>query len=72
MAPCPLALPEPLVGFTRAYEGQTLLAVFNLSDQPVPLDLAAFRRLTVLEESGFAAAGSCLGPFGAMFARVGD
>jgi alpha-glucosidase len=67
-----ISLPEPLVGFIRAYEGETLLAVFNLSDQPVPLDLAAFGSLTVLEESGFAAPGRRLDPFGAMFARVGD
>jgi alpha-glucosidase len=67
-----VSLPEPLVGFIRAYEGDNLLAVFNLSDQPAPLDLTAFGRLTVLEESGFAAPGSSLGPYGVMFARVGD
>jgi alpha-glucosidase len=47
-----------------------VLAVFNLSGQPVPLDLAAFGRLTVLDESGFADPGRHLGPFGAIFARI--
>src|SRR5689334_4942071 len=67
-----VALPEPLVGFTREYDGEALLAVFNLSAQPAPLVLAIFGRLTFLEESGLAAPGHCLGPFGVMFARVGD
>ena len=52
------------------HETQRVLAVFNLSDRPVPPDLAALGRLTVLEESGFADPGGCLGPFGAMFTRI--
>ncbi len=35
----PLALATPLVGFVREHQGQRVLAVFNLSDQPVPLPL---------------------------------
>lgn len=31
----PVALPFPLVGFVREHAGQRVLAVFNLSDQPV-------------------------------------
>jgi alpha-glucosidase len=65
-----LPLQEPLVGFTRTYEVQRVLVVFNLSDRPVPLDLAAFGRLTVLAESGFADPGDRLGPFGVVFARI--
>jgi alpha-glucosidase len=67
-----VSLPEPLAGFTRTHEGQGVLAVFNLSGQPVPLDLAAFGRLTVLDESGFADPGRHLGPFGAVFARIAE
>jgi len=67
-----VSLPEPLADFTRTHEGQGVLAVFNLSGQPVPLDLAAFGRLTVLDESGFADPGRHLGPFGAVFARIAE
>ncbi|PSC05521.1 alpha-glucosidase [Alsobacter soli] len=35
----PLALPEPLVGFERSYEGRRTLCVFNLSDARASLDL---------------------------------
>ncbi|MFL5280021.1 MAG: alpha-glucosidase [Rhodopila sp.] len=65
-----LPLPEPLVGFTRTHEAQSVLAMFNLSDRPAPVDLAGFGRLTVLEESGFADPAGCLEPFGAVFARI--
>jgi hypothetical protein len=80
-----VSLPEPLVGFTRTHEAQCVLAVFNLSDRLVPLDLAAFGPLTMLEESGFEEPGHtlgchslgghgpkgyCLGPFGAIFAQI--
>ncbi len=66
----PVALPEPLVGFVRALDGQRVLAVFNLADRPVLFDRDEFGRLSVLEDSGFGDPGASLAPYGAMFAAV--
>ncbi len=50
----PLALPEPLVGFVREHEDSRVLAVFNLSAAPAPVDLADFAAVRPCPESGFA------------------
>ena len=69
----PVSLPFPLVGFIREHAGQRVLAVFNLSDQPAVLDLAAYERGSPMEGSGFE---ECLGgedrlqPFGVLFAEI--
>jgi alpha-glucosidase len=66
----PVVLPSPLVGFVREYDGQRVLAVFNLSDQPALLDWAAS---AAMAGNGFE---ECLGgdgqlrPFGVLFAEL--
>ena len=65
-----IALSDPLIGCIREYEGQRVLAVFNLSGQPVAFDRTAFGRLEVLKASGFADPGALLPPFGALFAEL--
>jgi alpha-glucosidase len=63
-------LPSPLVGFVREYDGQRVLAVFNLSEQTVLLDGAAYRPM---EGSGFEeclADDGWLRPFGVMFTQL--
>ena len=50
----PLALPEPLVGFVREHEGSRVLAVFNLSAAPAPVELADFAIARICHETGFA------------------
>ena len=68
-----VALPSPLVGFVREHEGQRVLAVFNLSDRAVVLDLAGFRIGVTMAGNGFE---GCLGndghlqPFGVLFAEL--
>jgi alpha-glucosidase len=68
----PLAVDEPLVGFTRETDQQAVLAVFNLSDQPAAFDLGRDGAWRPETESGFAppSTGSCveLPPYGALFA----
>ncbi len=49
----PLDLPEPLVGFIRELDGDQVLALFNLSDRPVTVDISAFGGLIPCVESGF-------------------
>jgi alpha-glucosidase len=69
----PLALPSPLVGFIRDYEGQSVLAVFNLSDQAVPIDLTAFDRSPPMQGNGFEGCldgNGRLQPFGVLFAEL--
>jgi alpha-glucosidase len=69
----PLTLPEPLVGFVREHEGQRVLAVFNLSDQPVALDLPADELGSPMQGSGFEDCFSGAGrlqPFGVLFADL--
>jgi alpha-glucosidase len=69
----PVALPSPLVGFVREHDGQRVLAVFNLSDRAVVLDLAGFQLGVTMEGHGFE---GCLGndgrlqPFGVLFAEL--
>jgi alpha-glucosidase len=63
-------LPSPLVGFVREHDGRRVLAVFNLSDQPVLLDGAGYR---AMEGSGFEAClddGGRLQPFGVLFSQL--
>ncbi len=50
----PLALAEPLVGFVREHAGERVLAVFNLSDRTVPLDLSALGIVRSLPQTPFA------------------
>jgi alpha-glucosidase len=69
----PLTLAPPLVGFVREHEGQRLLAVFNLSDQPVALDLPAYERGSPIQGTGFEgcfAGDGRLQPFGVLFADL--
>ncbi|MDR3538153.1 MAG: alpha glucosidase [Acetobacteraceae bacterium] len=67
----PLALAEPLVGFVREHAGERVLAVFNLSDRTVLLDLSALATVRPLVESGFAVAleagRGALPPYGVLF-----
>ncbi|MDR3529709.1 MAG: alpha glucosidase [Rhodopila sp.] len=63
----PLDLPAPLVGFVREYEGQRVLAVFNLSDQTVSFEMGS---AAAMAGSGFEAKDGCLPPYGVMFAEV--
>jgi alpha-glucosidase len=68
-----VALPEPLVGFVRYYDGQSVLAVFNLSDQPVNLDLSAFVSRSPMSGHGFEACldgGDRLREFGVLFMKI--
>lgn len=67
----PLALPEPLVGFVRAFEGQRIIAIFNVSARPARFDAAPFGDIRPLPESGFAAALGWLPPYGALFGSLG-
>ncbi len=48
----PLDFPEPVIGFLRTLDGQQVLAVFNLSDRPVPVDLSGFGDFRALAGSG--------------------
>ena len=50
----PLDLAEPLVGFVREYDGESVVAVFNLSDQPAVAELSQFVAMVPLVDSGFA------------------
>jgi alpha-glucosidase len=64
----PLDLPEPAVGFVRAYREQQVLCVFNLAETPVSVDLAEFAGLRALADSGVA---PDVGPMGAVLPRFG-
>jgi alpha-glucosidase len=50
----PLDLAEPLVGFVRECDGESVLAVFNLADEPAVTELNQFVAVVQLVESGFA------------------
>jgi alpha-glucosidase len=69
----PLTLPSPLVGFVREHAGQRVLALFNLSDQPVSLDVAVGELGSPMGGSGFddcfTGDGRLL-PFGVLFAEL--
>jgi alpha-glucosidase len=69
-----LALPAPLVGFTRACDEETLLLVFNLSNRPERLVLQEFVALAPLEDHGLAVLVeedvALLPPYGALLARI--
>jgi alpha-glucosidase len=68
----PVALPAPLVGFVREYNGQRVLAVFNLSDQPVMFNWSEH---AAMAGNGFE---ECLDgdgrlqPFGVLFADLAE
>ena len=44
--------PEPVLAFTRSYQGETMLAIFNLGAEPVDVALPAFRGATAIEGHG--------------------
>jgi alpha-glucosidase len=50
----PLDLPEPLVGFVRELDGERVLAVFNLADEPAVAELSELAGMVPLVDSGFA------------------
>ena len=50
----PLELPEPLVGFVRELDGESVIAVFNLADKPVVAELDCVGLIVPLVNSGFA------------------
>lgn len=67
----PVDLPAPMVGFVREHEGHRVLALFNLSDRPVALDLAQLGLPMVAP--GFedcVSAGGTLQPFGVRFSHL--
>ncbi len=69
----PVALPSPLIGFIRDYEGQRVLAVFNLSDRAVGLDSLIFRGASRMAGNGFEACGggdNQLGPYGVLISEL--
>jgi len=70
----PLDLPAPLIGFVREWQGERVLALFNLAEAETPADLGAFPDLRPLPETGFAPPRegdtARLPPFGALFAAV--
>jgi alpha-glucosidase len=66
----PIVLPSPLVGFVREYEGQRVLAVFNLSDQSVSVNPALIRDATTIPGSPFGPDDGLLPPFGVMYAYL--
>jgi alpha-glucosidase len=71
----PVALPCPLVGLVREHMGGRVLAVFNLSDQPVALDSAIADWGVEIVGSGFEGcigSDGRLGPFGVLFAEAAE
>jgi alpha-glucosidase len=50
----PVDLAEPLVGFVREHDGDAVLAVFNLSDEPAVAELHRFGTMVPLADPGFA------------------
>lgn len=52
----PMSLPEPLIGFVRTLREDQVAAVFNLSGEPVEVDLFGLGPVTLMAESGFDAA----------------
>jgi alpha-glucosidase len=59
-------LPDCCVGFVREHEEERILCLFNLSDAPVRLDLAAFGAVTPLGPE-IDADHTTLGPWGSVF-----
>jgi alpha-glucosidase len=70
----PLDLPAPLVGFVRRTAGQSVLAVFNLSEQGAVFDAGALPGMRLLPDSGFLPLlegdAARLPPHGALFAEL--
>jgi alpha-glucosidase len=68
-----LALPSPLVGFVREFEGQRVVAVFNLSDQAVWIDPRVYEMGASMRGNGFEDCledGGRLRPFGVLLAEL--
>ncbi len=69
----PMVLPEPLIGFVREHDGRQVQAVFNLSGQPVVLDLAVTGKFSMLAGHGFEdclRGDDALGPYGVLFGEI--
>ena len=67
--------PEPVLAFTRSYQGETVLAMFNLGATPVDVTLAALLNATVVEGHGLyegvlSEGHAQLPPHGLLFARL--
>ena len=67
--------PEPVLAFTRSYQGETMLAIFNLGAEPVDVALPAFRGATAIEGHGLhegvlGEGHAQLPPHGLLFARL--
>jgi len=67
--------PEPVLAFTRSYQGETVLAMFNLGAKPVDVVLPAFRDATPLgghglQEGTLSEGLAQLPPHGLLFARL--
>jgi len=67
--------PEPVLAFTRSYQGETVLAMFNLGAKPVDVVLPAFRDATPLgghglQEGKLSEGLAQLPPHGLLFARL--
>jgi len=67
--------PEPVLAFTRSYQGETVLAMFNLGAKPADVSLAALLNATVVEGHGLfegvlSEGHAQLPPHGLLFARL--
>lgn len=67
----PVVLPEPLIGFVRTFDGQQVMAVFNLSNRNVPFDVNDFGDIRPFVDSGWQVGSGYLPAYGALFAAVG-
>jgi len=70
----PLAMRQPLIGFTRELNNERILALFNISDQPAHVELSTFPGLRPMPECGFSTelweGVARLPPYGAFFAAI--
>ena len=70
-----IAVPEPVLGFTRSYQGETVLALFNLGAKPVDVALPVLGNATAigghgLHEGVLSEGHAQLPPHGLLFARL--
>ncbi len=65
----PLDLPDPCIGFVREHAGESIVCLFNLSDQKLRADLSAYGEVLPIgpEESDFSGDSAMLPPWGAVF-----